>query len=102
VLAYGTPESEAERVPGDLPAPILSSKEMTMRSVLLTRYAPLLAAALVVAYLPSAGAQAGTAPSGGPMRARITGAAIPYTSHATTGSKAARRACRPASSRSRC
>jgi subtilase family serine protease len=62
---------------------------MTMRSVLLTRYAPLLAAALMVAYLPSAGAQAGTAPSGGPMRARITGAAIPYTSHATTGSKAA-------------
>ena len=43
----------------------------------------------MVAYLPSAGAQAGTAPSGGPMRARITGAAIPYTSHATTGSKAA-------------
>ena len=60
-----------------------------MRSVLLTRYAPLLAAALVVAYLPAAGAQAGTAPSGGPMRARITGAAIPYTSHATAGSKAA-------------
>ena len=57
VLAYGTPESEAERVPGDLPAPILSSKEMTMRSVLLTRYAPLLAAALMVAYLPSAGAR---------------------------------------------
>ena len=73
-----------------------------MRSVLLTRYAPLLAAALVVAYLPVAGAQAGTAPSGGPMRARITGAAIPYTSHATAGSKAARQACRPASSRSRC
>jgi len=60
-----------------------------MRSVRLTRYAPLLAAALMVAWLPAAGAQAGTAPSGGPLRARITGAAIPYTSRAAGASHAA-------------
>lgn len=59
-----------------------------MRSVLVRRYAPLLAAGLMLAYLPAA-ALAGTAPAGGPMRARITGAAIPYTSHATSGAKAA-------------
>jgi len=67
---------------------------MMMRRVLLTRYGPLLAAALMVAALsgtawPAAGAQAGTAPSGGPLRARITGAAIPYTSRGTTATRPA-------------
>ena len=56
-----------------------------MRSAFLTRYAPLLTGALLLAALPAAGAQAGTAPSGGPMRARITGAALPYTSRTPSG-----------------
>jgi hypothetical protein len=73
----------------------LIMKEQDMRSALMTRFAPLLVAALAVAYLPSAGiaaagtAAAGTAaanggtPAGGsPLRARITGAPIPGTSTA--------------------
>ena len=50
-----------------------------MRSVSMTRMVPLLAAAVVaVAFLPSAGAQAGPAPAGGhQIRSRITGAPVP-------------------------
>jgi subtilase family serine protease len=50
-----------------------------MRSVFIARIAPLLAAALAVAFLPSAGsaAVAGSAPAGGtPLRARVTGEPI--------------------------
>jgi subtilase family serine protease len=52
-----------------------------MRSVPMMRFAPLLAAAVcAVAFLPSAGAQAGPTPAGGhQIRARITGALVPGT-----------------------
>jgi subtilase family serine protease len=53
-----------------------------MRSVLIKRFAPLLAAAAcVVAFLPSGGAQAGPVPPGGyQIRGRITGALVPGVS----------------------
>jgi subtilase family serine protease len=56
-------------------------KEQDMRSVTLTRFALLAAAACAVAFLPSAGAQAGPVPGGGhQIRARITGTLVPRTS----------------------
>ena len=53
-----------------------------MRNMLFVRVAPLLALALAVAWLPAAGtAAAANSPSpGGPLRARVTGRAIPGTS----------------------
>jgi subtilase family serine protease len=57
-------------------------KEQDMRSPLRTRFAPLLVAALTVAFLPASGtaAAAGNAAAGGaPLRARITGRPIPGT-----------------------
>jgi subtilase family serine protease len=59
-----------------------------MRSLLLTRLAPVLAAALAVAYLPSAGAAAGAAPPGSPLRTRVTGKAIPVAPAAVAGDPA--------------
>jgi subtilase family serine protease len=61
---------------------------MTMRRLLLRRCAPVLAGALMVACLPAA-AGAGTTPWGGPLRARITGAPIPYTAAAARAGRAA-------------
>jgi hypothetical protein len=68
-----------------------------MRSVLIRRLVPLLAAALAVAYLPWAGAQAaaGQAPAGGPLRARITGAPIPGTRAGVTSGRQASAAGQP-------
>jgi subtilase family serine protease len=59
-----------------------------MRSVPMTRFAPLLAAAtLAAALLPSAAAHAGPTPQGGhQIRARITGAVIPGTDIPMTAS----------------
>ncbi len=53
-----------------------------MRNMLLVRVAPLLALSLAAAWLPAAGtAAAANSPSpGGPLRARVTGRAIPGTS----------------------
>jgi subtilase family serine protease len=62
-----------------------------MRSVSMTRMVPLLAAAAVaVAFLPSAGAQAGPAPAGGhQIRSRITGAPVPGANITSARSSAA-------------
>jgi subtilase family serine protease len=61
-----------------------------MRRIPMTRFAPLLAAAaLVAAFLPLMPAQAGPPPAGHQIRARITGALIPGTSITLTPSSPA-------------